>query len=128
VFLTEITSPYTFVTFSEHTAIIATLEDPKVTLLNLQEHLHSIEKWLKKWEIKANESKSSHITFSSWKGHCPAVNIKPKYHTSNRNSKIRMTTLRMNVKLERTHRQGGKIMGLKTKEINWLTEKNPIYL
>jgi hypothetical protein len=43
--------------------------------LNLQEHLNIIEKWLKKWIIKVNESKSSHITFTLWKGHGPAVNI-----------------------------------------------------
>jgi len=43
--------------------------------LNLQEHLNIIEKWLKKWKIKVNEFKSSHITFTLWKGHCPAVNI-----------------------------------------------------
>jgi len=43
--------------------------------LNLQEHLHIIEKWLKKWKIKVKESKSSHITFTLQKGHCPAVNF-----------------------------------------------------
>jgi hypothetical protein len=29
----------------------------------------------KKWKIKVNESKSSHIMFTLRKGHCPAVNI-----------------------------------------------------
>jgi hypothetical protein len=48
---------------------------PTIASLNLQEHLHIIEKWLKKWKIKVNESKSSHITFILRKGHCPAVNI-----------------------------------------------------
>jgi len=56
-------------------AIFATHEDPTIASLNLQEHLHSIEKWLKKWKIKVNESKSSHITFTLRKGYCPAVNI-----------------------------------------------------
>jgi hypothetical protein len=41
--------------------------------LNLPEHLHIIEKWLKKGKIKVNESK--HIVFTLRKGHCPAVNI-----------------------------------------------------
>jgi len=39
------------------------------------EHLHIIEKWLKKWKIKVNGSKSSHIKFTLRKGHCPAVDI-----------------------------------------------------
>jgi hypothetical protein len=34
-----------------------------------------IEKWLKKWKIKVNEPKSSHVTFTLQKGHCLAVNI-----------------------------------------------------
>ena len=35
-------------TFTDHTTIFATNEDPTIATLNLQGHLHSIEKWLKK--------------------------------------------------------------------------------
>jgi hypothetical protein len=56
-------------------AIFATHEDPTIASLNLQEHLHKIKKWLKKWKIKVNESKTSQITFTLRKGYCPAVNI-----------------------------------------------------
>jgi hypothetical protein len=62
-------------TFADDTAIFATREDPTIASLNLQEHLHIMEKWLKKWKIKLNKSKSSHITFTLRKGHCPAVNF-----------------------------------------------------
>jgi len=62
-------------TFADDTAIFATHEDPTIASLNLQEHLHKIKKWLKKWKIKVNESKSSQITFTLQKGYCPAVNI-----------------------------------------------------
>jgi len=64
-----------FGTFADDTEIFATHENPTIASLNLQEHLHIIQKWLKKWKIKVNESKSSHITFTLRKGHCPAVNI-----------------------------------------------------
>ena len=47
----------TFGTFADDTAVFATHEDPTIAALNLQEHLHIIEKWLEKWEIKVNESK-----------------------------------------------------------------------
>ena len=57
------------------TATFANHEDPTIASLNLQEHLNIIEKWLKKWKIKVNESKSSHLQFTLRKGHCPAVNI-----------------------------------------------------
>jgi hypothetical protein len=63
-------------TFADNTLILATHKDPTMASLNLQEHLqhlHIIEKRLKKWKIKVNESKSSHITFTLRKGHCPAV-------------------------------------------------------
>jgi hypothetical protein len=57
--------------------------------LILQEHLHIIEKWLKKWKIKFKESKSSHIAYSLPSGKAiPCCQQKPNYHTSNRNSKI----------------------------------------
>jgi hypothetical protein len=62
-------------TFADDTAIFATHEDPTIASLNLQEHLHIIEKWLKIWKFKVKESKSSHIMFTLQKGHCPAVNI-----------------------------------------------------
>ena len=62
-------------TFADDTAIFAIHEDPTIASLNLQQHLHIIEKWLKKWKIKVNESRSSHRTFTLQKGHCPAVNI-----------------------------------------------------
>jgi len=68
-------SETTFGTFEDDTAIFATHENPTIASLNLQEHLHIIEKWLKKWKIRFNESKSSHISLTLPKGHCPAVNI-----------------------------------------------------
>jgi hypothetical protein len=43
--------------------------------LNLQDQLYNIEKWLQKWKMKINETKSSHITFTLRKGQCPPVCI-----------------------------------------------------
>ena len=37
-------------TFADDTVTFATHEDPTIASLNLQEHLHIIEKWLKKME------------------------------------------------------------------------------
>ena len=36
-------------TFADDAAIFATHEEPMIASLNLREHLHIIEKWLKKW-------------------------------------------------------------------------------
>ena len=48
---------------------------PTQTSTNLQEHLLEITNWTRKWKLKINESKSSHITFSLRQGQCPPVNI-----------------------------------------------------
>jgi hypothetical protein len=61
--------------FADNTAIFATHEDLTIASFNLQGYLNIIEKWLKKWKINVNESKSSHIQFTLRKGHCPAVNV-----------------------------------------------------
>ena len=62
-------------TFSDDTSIFATHEDSTIVSLNLQKHLHLVKKWLKKWKIEVNESKSPYIMFTLRKGHCPAANI-----------------------------------------------------
>jgi hypothetical protein len=89
-------------TFADDKAIFATHEDPTIASFSLQVRLHIIEKWLKKWKIEANESKSSHITFTLRKGHCPTVislclSIS-HHHISKRSCKIPRTTLRLQVK------------------------------
>ena len=65
----------TLSTFADDTAIFATRSDPTTASLNLQDHLHSIEKWLQKWKMKVNETKSTHITFTLRKDQCPPVCI-----------------------------------------------------
>jgi hypothetical protein len=62
-------------TFADDTAIFATHGETTIASLKFQEHLRIIEKWLKKWKIKVNECKSTHIMFNLPKGHCPAFNI-----------------------------------------------------
>jgi len=61
----------TLSTFADDTAIFATDSDSMTASLNLQDHLHSIKKWLQKWKMKVNQTKSTHITFTLRKGHCP---------------------------------------------------------
>jgi hypothetical protein len=58
-------------TFADNTAIFATHTDPTTASRNLQEHLNTVENWIKKWKIKVNETKSSHITFTLRKDNCP---------------------------------------------------------
>jgi hypothetical protein len=111
-------------TFTDDTAVFATHGDPMIASLNLQEHLHIIKKWLKKWKTKVNESKSSHITFTLRKGHCPAVNINQTIIPQTEAVKYLGLHFdyRLNWKEHITRKR--KQINLKTKEINWLIEKN----
>ena len=62
-------------TFADDTAIFTTHPDPTLASANLQDHLRSIENWTGKWRLKINKTKSSHITFTLRRGHCPPVYI-----------------------------------------------------
>lgn len=46
-------------------------KNPNVVSKNLQKHLNSIQNWLKAWLIKANPTKSVHVTFTLNKTTCP---------------------------------------------------------
>jgi hypothetical protein len=66
--------------FADDTALFATHEDPTIALLNLQQHLQIIEKWLMKWKIKVKESKSSHITLTHRKASAlQSTSTKPSF-------------------------------------------------
>lgn len=62
-------------TFADDTAILSSHFDHKVASQNLLAHLQILEKWLAKWRIKVNESKSVQVTFTLRKETCPSVRI-----------------------------------------------------
>jgi hypothetical protein len=110
-------------TFADDAAIFATHEDPMIASLNLQQHLHIIEKWLKKWKIKVNKSKSSHIMFTLRKGHCTTVNVNQTIIPQTEAAKY--LGLHFNCRLNWKEHIAikRKQTDLKTKEINWLIGK-----
>jgi hypothetical protein len=57
------------------TAVMATDNDPAIASSKLQTNLLAIQSWLAKWRMKANGSKSTHITFTMQRGTCPLVHI-----------------------------------------------------
>lgn len=70
--MTEIT---TLGTFANDTAILVTNEDPIIASSKRQEHLNLLGRWLTKWKLKINQSKSTHITFTLRRPSCPRVNL-----------------------------------------------------
>jgi len=65
-------------TYADDTAILASHIDPIAATQRLQMHLEQLEQWLKRWRIRANESKSKHITSTQRRGGCPAVSLNGK--------------------------------------------------
>jgi hypothetical protein len=60
------TSPgSTTATFADDTAVLTMDSDPAIASHKLQTDLLAIQNWFKKWRMKANESKSMHITFTT---------------------------------------------------------------
>jgi len=115
--------------FADDNAIFATHEDPTIASLYLQEHLHIVEKWLKKWKTKVKESKLSYITFTLRKGHCPVFNI--NQITIPQTEVVKYLGLHYDCMLnwKENIAKKRKQTDLKTKEINSLIgKKNPIYL
>lgn len=70
-----VTTEVLVATFADDTAIISSHENPQTASRILQHHLNKIQKWLETWRIKANETKSAHITFTLKKRSCPAVEL-----------------------------------------------------
>jgi hypothetical protein len=57
------------------TAILATDPDPANASHELQTSILAIQHWLTKWRLKANSSKSTHVTFITCTATCPRVHI-----------------------------------------------------
>jgi hypothetical protein len=62
-------------TYADDTAILASHQNPITASTNLRRHLNQFGTWLKQWRIKANENKSTHVTFSLKRETCPAVTL-----------------------------------------------------
>ena len=65
----------TTATFADDTAIMSSHYNPVTASQNFQLKLDSIEIWLKKWRIKVNETKSTHVTFTTRRETCPPVSV-----------------------------------------------------
>jgi hypothetical protein len=61
--------------FAEVTAVLATNSDPGIASQKLQTILEAIQKCLKRWRIKPNESRSVHVIFTPGRETYPLVHI-----------------------------------------------------
>jgi len=108
----------------DDTAITTTHLDPALASASLQDHLRTVENWTRMWRQKINETKSSHITFTLRRGHCPPVYINQTVVPQAETVKYlglhvdKRLTWKDHVKTKR------KQLYLKTREIYWLIGKH----
>ena len=61
--------------FADDKIIYSSHENPITVGYNLQTHLDHMSSWYKKWKIKINHTKSSHITFTLKQGIIPPITL-----------------------------------------------------
>lgn len=119
-FPTPTSSQVTIGTFADDTTVLASSQDPVEASHLLQSHLNRIEKWLKQWKIKANETKSAHITFTTRRETCPPVLLNNQPLPQVQEVKYlglhldRRLTWAKHIKTKR------KQLGIKFKKLHWL--------
>lgn len=117
------TDSATIATFADDTAILASHMNPLQASRLLQTNLYQIQNWLKKWRIKANESKSTHVTFTMRRETCPPVMLNSKELPQKESAKYlgmhldRRLTWKTHIFMKR------KQLGLKFSKLLWLIGK-----
>lgn len=117
------TNHTTVATFADDTAILASHLDPVLASEHLQENLNKIQNWLLKWRIKANELKSTHVTFTMRRASCPPVKLNNNILPHAEDAKY----LGMNLDRRLTWRKHifskRKQLGMKFGQLYWLIGK-----
>ena len=111
-------------TFADDTAILVTNKNPRTASRELQEHLKEVENWMVKWRIKANESKSVHVTFTLHKQTCPVVKLNNK--TIPQHNEVKYLGLHLDRRLTWKKHVESKRKQIKIKysKIHWMLCKN----
>lgn len=107
-------------TYADDTAVVGTSQCPNEASLFVQSQLYLLEKWFKRWNIKVNSEKSSHITFALRRGDCSSVSINgepiPKKNAVNYLGMTldRRLTWKSHIKAKQ------KQLKIKTRKLYWL--------
>jgi hypothetical protein len=115
------TADSTTANFVDDTAVLTTHEDPAIATNNLQEHLNKIQLWLKKWRMRANETKSVQITFTLKKDTCPPVQRNNKQLTQTKDVKYMGVHLDRKLTWRKRKSAKRKQLDLKLRKLYWIT-------
>lgn len=114
----------TTATFADDTAVLAMHSDPITASKYLQGNLNLIKKWLKFWRIKANETKSTYVTFSTRTETCPAIYLNGTQIPQVNDAKYLGMYLDRQLNWKKHIFSKRKQLGLKLSKIYWLIGRN----
>jgi hypothetical protein len=106
----------TTATFADDTAILATHEETEIASMKLQVANNKIDDWIKKWRIKINQSKTTHIIITLCNQTCPTMQMGnvalpgKKYLGMHLDRRL---TWAMHIKTKRN------LLNLKAKQMHW---------
>jgi hypothetical protein len=81
---------------------------------------NKFEKWLKRWRIKTNENKSTHVTFSLERETCPAVTLNRQYIPQEETAKYLGLHLDRRLTWQKHIFTKRKQLGLKLHRMYWI--------
>jgi len=111
----------TTATFADDTAVRTTLEDPAMAIHRLQTNLNKIQLWLKKWRMKANETKSVQVTFTLKKNTCPPLQLNKKQLTQTEELKYLGIHLDRKLTWHKHISTKRKQLDVKLRKLYWIT-------
>lgn len=115
-----LTNDVTVATYADDTAIVATSQCPTEASIFVQNEIDLLEKWLKKWNIKVNSEKSSHITFALRKQDCSSLHINGVQIPKQNNVKYLGMTLDRRLTWKPHIKAKSQQLKLKTRKLYWL--------
>ena len=99
-------------TLADETCILSSDPKPKTDSRTLQDHISAIQTWCRRWLVRVNGAKSSHLTFTLRHQHCPPVLF--KYIPIPTSSQVRYLGLHLDRQLTWTdlNRKFGALLSL----------------
>jgi hypothetical protein len=104
-----------------HTSAFKIYYDPATASQKLQASLLEIQSWLNTWRMRANETKSVHVTFTTRRETCPPVHINDVHIPQRQPCQVPWTSSRPPPYLAHTHIFAKrKQLGLSLTKMYWL--------
>lgn len=107
-------------TFADDTAILTSHSNAVIASERLQESLTKIQPWLRKWRDRINESKLTHVTFTTRRDICPPVTLNNKALPQKDNVKYLGIHLDQRLTWKKHIWMKRKQLGLKLHNMYWL--------